>query len=76
MYCFWAHHQPKEDLCYVHTIGLPYVEPDIMAEGKRLKVTGSFVLYLGSTLNRDDTLDAEINQRIVKASTAFGKLEK
>ena len=30
----------------------------IMVEGKRLKVTDSFV-YLGSTLSRDGTLDAE-----------------
>ena len=45
-----------------------------MVEGKKLKVTDSFV-YLGSTLSRDCTLDIEINRRIAKASTAFGKLE-
>ena len=32
--------------------------------------------YLGSTLSRNGSLDAEISRRIAKASTAFGKLEK
>ena len=33
-------------------------------------------IYLGSTLSRDGSLDAEINNRIAKASAAYGKLEK
>ena len=33
-------------------------------------------VYLGSTLSRNGSLDAEIYRRIAKASAAFGKLEK
>ena len=33
-------------------------------------------VYLGSAISRECSLDAEINLRIQKASTAFGKLEK
>ena len=44
-------------------------------EGNRLGVVDSFV-YLGSTLSRNGSLDAEISRRIAKSSTAFGKLEK
>ena len=55
--------------------GEPYIEPSILVNGTRLGVVEKFV-YLGSTLTRDGSLDAEIYQRIQKASVAFGKLEK
>ena len=41
----------------------------------RLGVVDRF-FYLGSTLSRNGSLDAEIFRRIAKASTAFSKLEK
>ena len=65
----------KTKVMYTPVPGEPYIEPDIMVYGKRLGVVDTFV-YLGSTLSRDGTLDAEIHLRIQKASVAFGKLEK
>ena len=54
--------------------GEPYAEPN-MVNGTKLVVIDTFV-YLGSTMSRDGSLDAEIHIRIQKASVAFGKLEK
>ena len=58
---------------YTPPIGHVYVAPNIAVEGNRLGVADSFV-YLGSTLSRNSSLDAEISRRIAKAITAFGKL--
>ena len=55
--------------------GAPYIKPDIFVKKTRLEVVDTFV-YLGSTISRDGSLDAEINLRTQKVSTAFGKLEK
>ena len=60
---------------YTTPIGQVYVEPNITVGSNRLEVVDSFV-YLGSTLSRNGSFDAEISRRIAKASTAFGKLEK
>ena len=55
--------------------GQPYVEPNIFVNGERLEVVDSFI-YLGSTLSRDTSLDAEVNHRVQKATKAFGSLEQ
>ena len=65
----------KTKVMFTPAPGQPYVEPNITVNGTRLDVVDTFV-YLGSMLSRDGSLDAEIHQRIKKASTAFGKLEK
>ena len=65
----------KTKVMHTPPIGQVYVEPNITVEGNRLGVVDSFV-YLGSTLSRNGSLDAEISRRIAKVSTAFGELEK
>ena len=65
----------KTKVMFTPVPGAPYVEPDIFVKKTRLEVVDTFV-YLGSTISRDGSLDAEINLRTQKASTAFGKLEK
>ena len=65
----------KTKVMFTPAPGQPYAEPTITVNGTRLEVVDTFV-YLGSTLSRDGSLDAEIYHRIQKASVAFGKLEK
>ena len=64
----------KTKVMYTTAPGEVYVEPDINVNGIRLDVVKNFV-YLGSTLSDDGSLDAEIKERISKASAAFGRLE-
>ena len=65
----------KTKVMFTPVPGAPYVEPEIFVKKTRLEVVDTFV-YLGSTISRDGSLDAEINLRTQKVSTAFGKLEK
>ena len=65
----------KTKVMFTPAPGVPYTEPNIMANATRLGVVDTFV-YLGSTVTRDGSLDAEIHTRIQKASVTFGKLEK
>ena len=58
-------HQPAP-----HT---PYTEPSITVKGQRLPTADQFT-YLGSTLSRAVTIDAETSNRIAKAVSAFGRL--
>ena len=52
-----------------------YTEPSITVKGVTLKVVESFA-YLGSILSRSVRIDNEVDARIAKASTAFGRLRK
>ena len=52
-----------------------YTEPSITVKGEVLKVVESFA-YLGSILSRSVRIDNEVDARIAKASTAFGRLRK
>ena len=64
----------KTKVMYAPPPGQAYNEPDVFVNGQRLAVVDTFV-YLGSTLSRDGSLDAEISYRVQKASVAFGLLE-
>ena len=52
-----------------------YHEPHIFVNDEPLKATDSFN-YLGSTLSREANIDVEVNNRLSKASSAFGRLRK
>ena len=49
----------KTKLMFTPASDEPYIEPNILVYGTRLDVVNKFV-YLGSTLSRDGSLDAEI----------------
>ena len=52
-----------------------YHEPHTFVNDEPLKATNSFT-YLGGTLSREDNIDVEVNDRLSKASSAFGRLRK
>ena len=52
-----------------------YVEPAITTGGETLKDVDKFT-YLGSTLSRFVNIDEEVDTRIAKASSVFGRLRK
>ena len=52
---------------------LLHQEPPITVKGQNLKSVENFT-YLGSTLSHTANIDAEINNRISKASSTFGRL--
>ena len=53
----------------------PYQEPNTTVKGQRLQAVENFT-YLGSTLSRSANIDAEVTNRIAKASSAFRRLKK
>uniref|UniRef100_A0A8C7WPE7 Reverse transcriptase domain-containing protein n=1 Tax=Oryzias sinensis TaxID=183150 RepID=A0A8C7WPE7_9TELE len=65
----------KTEVMYQPAPGKPYQEPNITVKGQRLQDVENFT-YLGSTLSRNTNIDAEVNNRIAKASSAFGRLRK
>ncbi len=50
-----------------------YHEPHIFVNDEPLKATDYFT-YLGSTLSREANIDMEVNNRLSKANSAFGRL--
>ena len=52
-----------------------YHEPHIFVNDEPLKATDSFT-YLGTTLSREANIDVEVNNRLSKANSAFGRLGK
>ena len=64
----------KTKVMYTPSRENSYHEPNIFVKGQRLAVVDSFV-YLGSKLTQSGLLDGEVEARIEKASSAFGRLE-
>ena len=52
-----------------------YLPPAVVLDGKPLKTVDEFK-YLGSIVDKQGSLSKEITQRIAKASSAFGRLNK
>ena len=65
----------KTEVLHQPAPGNSYQEPNITVKGQRLQAVDHFT-YLGSTLSRSANIDAEVNNRIAKASSAFGRLRK
>ena len=52
-----------------------YQKPEIMVDGNKLKAVSNFK-YLGSIVSDDNTMGAEIDRRIARASSAYSSLTK
>ncbi len=65
----------KTEVMYQPVPGQPYQDPHIMVRGQELQAVDRFT-YLGSTLLRAVNIDIEINNRIAKASSTFGRLRE
>jgi hypothetical protein len=66
--------------CVLHEVyagqpapGNQYHEPQIKINGQTLQAVENFT-YLGSTLSRNANIDAQIDSRISRASSLFGRL--
>ncbi len=65
----------KTEVMYQPAPGRTYTEPNISVNGQRLSAVDKFT-YLGSTLSHTVTIDDEVNNTLIKASAAFGRLRK
>ena len=63
----------KTEVMYQPAPGKPYAEPTITVNKEKLPAADNFT-YLGSTLSGSANIDVEVNNRIAKASAAFGRL--
>ena len=63
----------KTEVLFQPSPGIAYKEPQIVMDGTPLKVSDSFT-YLGSRISKDGQLAAEIDARIGKTSSSFGRL--
>ena len=54
---------------------MAYQAPDIHVEGNKLKAVKTFK-YLGSIVSDNNSMDAEIDARLVRANSAYNKLTK
>ena len=62
----------KTEVMYQPAPRKPYHEPTIIVKGQKHQAVDHFT-SLGSTLSRAVKIDAEVNNRLTKASSAFGR---
>ena len=65
----------KTEVIFQPAPHINYSDPTITVKGQKLQTVDKFT-YLGSTLSRNVPIDDEVDARIAKASTAFGRLRK
>ncbi|KAI8491883.1 hypothetical protein Bbelb_302560 [Branchiostoma belcheri] len=65
----------KTEVLYQPRPGKPYKEPCVTVHGQVLNPVDKFT-YLGSTMSRQANIDEEVNGRISKASSVFGRLRR
>ncbi|CAH1277239.1 Hypp9517 [Branchiostoma lanceolatum] len=65
----------KTEVMFQPRPGKTYKQPSITVHGQVLKPVDKFT-YLGSTMSRHSNIDEEVNCRIAKASSAFGRLRR
>ena len=63
----------KTQVMYIPPPGVQYTAPVVTVGQETLQAVEQFT-YLGSTMSSDCSIDAEITNRIAKASSAFGAL--
>jgi hypothetical protein len=63
----------KTEVQHQPALGKPYTKPSIRVAGEELKAVDRST-YLGSTLSKVVNVDDDVNCRLAKASSAFGRL--
>ena len=65
----------KTEVTFHPDSGEQYVEPVITINVQKIKLTEKFP-YLGSVMSDSAIIDHEINLRVLKASSSFGRLRE
>ena len=65
----------KTKVMFLPAPRIPHKEPIITVKGQTLQAVNNFT-YLGNPLSRSANIDAEVTNRIAKASNAIGRLKK
>ena len=65
----------KTEVMLQPATGKTYIEPSITINGRCLKAVNKFI-HLGNTLSRNVVIDDEVDARLAKANSAFGRLSK
>ena len=64
----------KTEVMFQPAPGNAYITPNVSVDGVPLKSVKEFCYLLGSMLANDALIDKEVENRISRASTSFGRL--